>query len=148
MGDYSRAESHEGKSVLATGRRAARAAQTMDFDRDAIAELHNRWLAAELRGDHAGLAAMCCEDAVVAPPDAPPIIGRAAIEDFLAQSQSPIAEIRIEDLGIDLAPQLAVKRARFATRLVGDDQVYRGTHFWVLRPRWLISYLTWALEST
>lgn len=119
----------------------------METDKTAILQLHENWLAAELEGRNADLIHMCCEEVVVAPPEGAAVQGRAAVDDFLRRSAAPIEEMRVEDVSIDLLGVLAVKRARFATRLVGSAEVFRGVHVWVLRPRWKILYITWALDA-
>jgi|SRR5882757_6243275 len=47
-----------------------------------VDEANRRFMEAFERGDAAGVAALYVEDAVVLPPDAPMVSGRAMIEDF------------------------------------------------------------------
>jgi uncharacterized protein (TIGR02246 family) len=55
---------------------------TMARGRSEVDEANGRFMEAFERGDAASVAALYSEDAVVLPPDAPMISGRAAIEEF------------------------------------------------------------------
>ncbi|MEH6665209.1 MAG: nuclear transport factor 2 family protein [Brevundimonas sp.] len=119
----------------------------METDRTAITLLHESWLAAEREGRTADLIHMCCDEVVIAPPEGPAVRGRAAVDQLLRRPAAPIAEMRVDDVSIDLLGGLAVKRARFTTRMAGSAEVFRGVHVWVLRPRWKIAYITWAMDA-
>src|SRR5690606_23371748 len=103
----------------------------MENDIAAVTLIHESWLAAEIEGRTPDLIKLCCDEIVIAPPGGPAVHGRAAVDEFLRRSAAPIAEMRIEDLSIDVLDGLAVKRARFATRLAGSSKTYRGTHVWI-----------------
>lgn len=118
-----------------------------ESDLKAISELHEDWVRAELDGRTDALIAMCSEDIVIAPPRGRPILGREAARVFLTQAAAPIESLVIDELTIDLIDGMAVKRARFSTRLAGAVQDVRGWHLWVLRPSWTVAYLTWSIQS-
>ena len=119
---------------------------TDDNDRAAIADIHKTWLRAEREGRPGDLAALCCEEIVVAPPDGPAVTGLADVDAFLRESAGPIEDLLVRDVSIEVIHGLAVLRARFATKPAGARDYIRGAHVWVLRPRWKIAYITWSLE--
>lgn len=122
------------------------AASGMSTARTQILELHEAWVRAEVEGRTGDLVAMCSHDVVVAPPGSPPVRGKAAVEAFLKAGATSIDEIVIENLAIDILPDLAIKRARFATLLSSAREPVLGWHVWVLRPAWKVAYLTWSVD--
>jgi uncharacterized protein (TIGR02246 family) len=72
-----------GGLVLGAPRNAA--AQLSDDDKKGIQSVTDRWLAAMRTGDTTGVAATYTEDAMLFPPNAPAVQGRAAIAHFLGQ---------------------------------------------------------------
>lgn len=119
----------------------------MTPDERAIAELHERWMRAEREGRTADLLEMCCDEVVIAPPDQAPILGVRQVKAYLLQAAAPIDDLIIADLSIQVFSGMAIKQARFATRLAGTKQYFRGRHLWVLRPSWTVTYITWAMEA-
>jgi uncharacterized protein (TIGR02246 family) len=59
--------------------------QLSDADRKGIQDVTDRWLKAMLNNDSVGVAAQYTEDAMLLPPNASAVKGRAAIEHFLGQ---------------------------------------------------------------
>src|SRR3954470_14247084 len=69
-------------TLISTGERRRVMSETMTAQsRDEVDEVNRRFMEAFGRGDAASVAALYAEDAVVLPPDAPMISGRAAIEE-------------------------------------------------------------------
>lgn len=58
----------------------------MDSARSAIDQMHKQDIEATLSSDQGKLAALWSDDGVLISPGAPPIVGKAAIQNFLAQS--------------------------------------------------------------
>ncbi len=104
-------------------------------------------MCAELEGRTDDLVAMCSEDVVIAPPGRQPILGLEAAGAFLKEAAAPIDSLVIDELAIDLVPGMAVKQARFATRVAGAVEDVQSWHLWVLRPSWKVTCLTWSIQS-
>lgn len=116
------------------------------MDRTLIEQVHDAWLAAECDGRVDDILRLCTEDIVVQPPIGGACTGRAAFGRMLAASAGTIADIKISQLTIEPFQTIAIKRARFSTRLVDGHEPIEGSHLWILRPRWKVSYLTWSLD--
>lgn len=118
----------------------------MQADDRAIRDLHERWLQAEREGRPDAVLALCTPDIIMQPPVGEAVRGQSAVADLLAASAGAIEDITITGLTIDVAEELAIKRARFATRVIGRAEVITGTHLWLLRPRWRVAFVTWSLD--
>lgn len=81
------------------------------------------------------------------PPVGEAVRGRSAVADLLAASAGAVEDIAVTDMIIEVAEGLAVKRARFATRVVGRAETITGTHLWLLRPRWRVAFVTWSFDT-
>lgn len=93
------------------------------------------------------MLAHCSKDIVIAPPAHRPILGLDQARDFFQASSAPIEEIKINEYDLQIHSGLAIKRARFTTRLCGASRPIVGWHVWMLRPKWKISYLTWSIDE-
>jgi uncharacterized protein (TIGR02246 family) len=67
-------------------------------DLQAIADLHKRWIDAELAGDSLAVLRLCTDDVVWIPPDSPVLEGREAIIRWLKRAEVQIISIEISDL--------------------------------------------------
>ena len=118
-------------------------------DEIAIRELHEKWIALERQGLHSECLQFCTDDVVIQPPFGVPIAGRSAVERQLLASNEPIESIETYDLNIEIGADIAVKRARFRTRLAGSSLPIVGSHFWFLRRReggWRVAFVAWSLD--
>jgi ketosteroid isomerase-like protein len=121
----------------------------------AIREIHDAWLAAELRGDAPEILDLCTEDVRWVPPSGPMLSGKRAANALLGANGPTIEEIRTLDLEVDGRGAIACKTCRYETRLRapsgGVSQVARGRHLWVLRKElgvWKVAVVMWQPELT
>lgn len=113
-----------------------------------IGELHKSWLRAELEGRPHDLVAFCCVDIIIDPPGCSPVRGLPDAEAFLVANSASLEAVVIDHLEIDFVAGVAVKRARFSTRVRGADKPVHGRHLWIMRPRWKVAYLTWTIDAS
>ena len=85
-------------------------------DEQAIREGVESWLMAANSGDIAAWAEVYAEDAVVMPPNMPPLDGRAAVADLLA-SLPPISDWTIDVRELDGRGDLAYLRGAYSFRM-------------------------------
>jgi len=116
-------------------------------DEDLIRQLHERWIEAEREGRQNDLLALCTPGIIMQPPIGRAVVGQSEVAAFLAASQEAIEAIDISALSIEVTHDLAIKRARFSTRISGCGSLVAGTHLWLLRPRWQVAFVTWSLDA-
>lgn len=118
----------------------------------AIRQVHNAWLAAELRGDVEEVLRLCTPDVRWLVPGRPVLEGHEAARQLLQEAPVELLDIRAVDLRIELSGELASKTSRYETRYRGrgQDGVARGTHLWILRReelKWRVALVTWQVEE-
>ncbi|MGH7497287.1 MAG: nuclear transport factor 2 family protein [Gemmatimonadales bacterium] len=120
---------------------------------EAVRHLHEAWLAAELRGDVAGLLALCTPDVRWLTPDSGMLLGREAGRRVLTDTQAELDSIVATDLHVEIRGDLGYKTSRYETRYrlsaQGELHVSRGTHLWILRREgadWRVALVTWQVE--
>lgn len=118
----------------------------IEVARREIEKVHAAWLAAEIENRIDYLLALCTDQVEMQPPVGNIIRGRLAVGEFLRSSAAEIEQIDISDLRIEVAPSLAVKRARFSTKLADGAEPVTGTHLWLLRPAWQVTFVMWSLD--
>lgn len=125
--------------------------------RDAILDIHNRWLALERAGKSDRALDLCANDVLWLIPGGEVLRGRAAVKRWLqSQPKGTIESLEITRLEIEVSGSLAVKTADFRTQLrlaqSAISSVISGTHFWVLREiaqgEWRIAKLTWSIADS
>ena len=126
-------------------------------ERQAILNLHNQWLALELSGRAEGVLDLCSDDVCWFVPGVGTIVGKQQIHSFLRQQESEtLQDIDISEIEIEISGSLAVKKAGFRTRILGDDQEstveITGTHIWTLRrparsDRWVVTNVAWVVRE-
>jgi uncharacterized protein (TIGR02246 family) len=119
---------------------------------DAIRQVHEAWIAAELRGDIEGVLCLCTPDVRWLVPGRTALEGREAARRLLAAAKVDLLDIRTSDLRVEQSGELASKTSRFETRYRtgGRERVARGTHLWVLRREravWRVALVTWQAEE-
>jgi ketosteroid isomerase-like protein len=119
---------------------------------DAIREVHEAWLAAELRGDVEGILRLCSPDVLWLAPGRSVLQGYEAGRQLLQSDRVEVFDIRASDLRVEQSGELAVKTSRYETRYRtrGQEGIGRGTHLWVLRREgaaWRVSLVTWQVEE-
>ena len=120
-------------------------------DEDAIRELHDRWLGLELSGRRSECAALCTGDVVFQPPIGSAITGRSAVKRLLSDSDEVLESVEARELHIETGGDLAVKRARFQTRIADVKGAIEGAHLWVLRREgsgWRVAFVAWSFDHT
>ena len=83
-----------------------------EADLAAIKAVSNGFVAGFMAGDMDAVAAAYAEDAVLMPPNAPPVRGRAAIREFMA-TFPPVAEITLTDEHFEVVGDLAVAYGKY-----------------------------------
>jgi len=119
---------------------------------EAIRQVHDAWIAAELRGDIDAVLALCTPDVRWLVPGRPALEGRDAALHFLRAAQVDLLDIRASDLRVELSGDLALKTSRYETRYRtgGQEGTARGTHLWILRRggvAWQVALVTWQVEA-
>jgi ketosteroid isomerase-like protein len=117
-----------------------------------IEQLHSNWIEFERTGDHHSLMALCADDIELWPPDAPPLLGRAAVSAQLSHVTTKIQCIETTDRRIRGSSETAYLTATYKTTFSSaDDSTPRqavGSHVWILRKRagmWVVTLVSWSL---
>jgi ketosteroid isomerase-like protein len=117
-----------------------------------IEQLHSNWIEFERTGDHHSLMALCADDVELWPPDAPPLLGRAAVSAQLSHGTTKIQCIEITDRRIRGSSETAYLTATYKTTFSSaDDSTPRqavGSHVWILRKQagmWVVTLVSWSL---
>ena len=125
-----------------------------DVAHEAVRQVHEAWLAAELSGDIEGVLILCTSDVRWLAPDSEMVVGRDAGRRLLTNTQVELENIVASDVHVEISRDLAFKTSRYETRYRLRAQqrlhVARGTHVWVLRREgavWRVALVTWQVES-
>ena len=117
-----------------------------------IEQIHSSWINFELAGEGQRVMAFCADDIELWPPDARPVLGRAAVSDHLAQGTTKIHGVEITDCRIRGSNETAYLTANYKTTFstAGDSTATQvlGSHLWILRRRtgkWVIVLVSWSL---
>jgi ketosteroid isomerase-like protein len=118
---------------------------------DEIRQVHDAWLAAELRGDVESILRLCTSDVRWLVPGRPVLEGREAGRLLLQSQQVELLALQAGDVRVQQSGDLACKTSRYETRYrVGEqEKIARGTHLWILRQEragWLVALVTWQAE--
>jgi ketosteroid isomerase-like protein len=119
---------------------------------EAIRQVHEAWLAAELRGDVEGILRLCTLDVRWLVPGRRILEGREAGRHLLQETGLELIDIRAGDLRVEHSGKLAFKTSRYEARyrVGGQERVARGTHLWILRQEglaWRVALVTWQPEE-
>ena len=68
-----------------------------DADLRKIEQIHSSWIEFEVAGENRNLMALCADDIELWPPDAQPLLGRAAVSAQMAPGTTRIHCIEISD---------------------------------------------------
>jgi ketosteroid isomerase-like protein len=129
--------------------------QRMDgLPEDAIREIeqiHSRWIECEVAGDDQRLLALCADDIELWPPDAPPVLGRAAVSAWIVPGTTRIHRIDVTERRVRGSNEIAYLTANYKTTfsLRGDStpRQSRGSHLWILRKHagtWVVTLVSWS----
>ena len=126
-----------------------------ELPKDAIREIegiHSSWIEYEVAGDDPSLMALCADDIELRPPDAQPLLGRAAVSARMARGTTRIHSIKITDRCIRGSDDIAYLTANYRTTFSSaEDSTPRqalGSHLWILRKRagtWVVTLVSWSL---
>jgi len=119
---------------------------------EAIRQVHDAWIAAELRGDIDEVLRLCTPDVRWLVPGRPALEGRDAARQLLQAAPGELLDIRAGDLRIEHSGELGFKTSRYETRyrMSGQERVARGIHLWILRREggaWCVALVTWQAEE-
>ena len=117
-----------------------------------IRQVHDAWLAAELRGDVESILRLCTADVRWLVPGRSVLTGRQAGRQLLQPPQVELVALQTSDLRVEQSGELACKTSRYETRYRTGEQerAVRGTHLWLLRRQkagWRVSLVTWQAED-
>lgn len=124
---------------------------TEDAIRD-IEQIHSSWINFELAGEGQRVMAFCADDIELWPPNARPVLGRAAVSAHLAQGTTRIHGVEIADCLIRGSDEIAYLTANYKTTFsTAEDSTatqVSGSHLWILRKRldkWVVALVSWSL---
>ena len=117
-----------------------------------IEQIHSRWIEFEVAGEDHSLMALCADDIELWPPDAQPLLGRAAVSAWMARGKTRIHRIEIIERRIrgsnEIAYLTANYRTTFSLREGSTPRQALGSHLWILRKRagkWVVTLASWSL---
>jgi ketosteroid isomerase-like protein len=117
-----------------------------------IEQIHARWIEFEVAQEEHTLMALCADDIELWPPDAPPLLGRAAVSAWMGRGTSRIHRIEITERRIQGSDEIAYLTANYETtfslREDSTPRKSRGSHLWILRKqagKWVVTLVTWSV---
>jgi ketosteroid isomerase-like protein len=117
-----------------------------------IEHIHSSWIEFEVAGEDSRLLALCADDIEFWPPDAQPLVGRAAVLAHLERGTTRIHGIEISARHIRGSGEIAYLTASYKTTFssAGDSTPREalGSHLWILMKRtgsWLVTLVSWSL---
>ena len=117
-----------------------------------IEQIHSSWIEFEVAGEDHSLMALCTDDIELWPPDAQPVLGRAAVSAQLACWTTRIHGIEITDRRIRGSNEIAYLTASYKTTFSSaEDSTLRqafGSHLWILEKRadgWALALVSWSV---
>jgi uncharacterized protein (TIGR02246 family) len=121
-------------------------------DRQAIEQVHDRWIAEELADNSMAVLQLCTDDVIWIPPNFPALVGKEVIRQWLSAAEVEIRELHIANRRIDGEGSVAYLTSNYSTAYItGGSAVIAkadGTHLWILRKRadgeWKVAIITWS----
>jgi ketosteroid isomerase-like protein len=124
---------------------------TVDALRE-IEQIHSSWIEFEVAGEDHSLMALCADDIELWPPDAQPVLGRAAVSAQLVRWTTRIHGIEITDRRIRGSNEIAYLTASYKTTFSSAQDSTRrqvvGSHLWILEKRageWVVTLVSWSV---
>jgi ketosteroid isomerase-like protein len=124
---------------------------TVDAVRE-IEQIHSSWIEFEVAGEDHSLMALCADDIELWPPDAQPVLGRAAVSAQLVCWTTRIHGIEIIDRRIRGSNEIAYLTASYKTTFSSAQDSTRrqvvGSHLWILEKRageWFVTLVSWSV---
>jgi ketosteroid isomerase-like protein len=84
-----------------------------DVAHEAVRQVHEAWLAAELSGDIEGILTLCTSDVRWLAPDSEMVVGRDAGRRLLTNTQVELESIVASDVHVEISRDLAFKTSRY-----------------------------------
>ena len=117
-----------------------------------IEQIHSSWIEFEVAGEDHSLMALCADDIELWPPDAQPLLGRAAVSAQMARGTTRIHCIEITDRRIRGSNEISYLTASYKTTFSSaEDSTPRqalGSHLWILEKRadgWALTLVSWSV---
>jgi ketosteroid isomerase-like protein len=117
-----------------------------------IEQIHSSWIEFEVAGEDHSLMALCADDIELWPPDAQPVLGRAAVSAQLVRWTTRIHGIEITDRRIRGSNEIAYLTASYKTTFSSAQDSTRrqvvGSHLWILEKRageWVVTLVSWSV---
>jgi uncharacterized protein (TIGR02246 family) len=123
-----------------------------DQDVEAIEEIHDYWIKEELAGNSSRVVDLCTDDVTWIPPNAPPLVGKEAIAQYLSDSTVGLKDVQSRDVVICGSGSVAYLTSAYHTWFVveagSEIQEATGTHLWILRKNgdgaWRVAVMAWS----
>src|SRR5216684_7700342 len=119
-----------------------------------IEQIHSSWIEFEVAGEDHNLMSLCADDIELWPPDAQPLLGRAAVSAQMAHRTTRIHSIEISDRRIrgsnEIAYLTASYRTTFSSAENSTPRQALGSHLWILRKRtstWVVTLVSWSVRG-
>ena len=116
-----------------------------------IEQLHSSWIESEIAGEKHRILTLCADDIELRPPDAQPLLGRAAVSAHITQATMKIHSIEITDRRIRGSGGIAYLTANYKTTFSAAEDANRklalGSHLWILRKQagvWVVALVSWS----
>jgi ketosteroid isomerase-like protein len=117
-----------------------------------IEQIHSSWIEFEIAGEDHSLMALCADDIELWPPDAQPLLGRAAVSAQMTRGTTRIHGIEVIDRRIRGSNEVAYLTASYKTTFSSAEgptlRQALGSHLWILRKRagtWVVALVSWSL---
>ncbi len=97
-----------------------------ELTKDALREIeriHSNWIEYEIAGNNHSLMALCADDIELWPPDAQPLLGRAAVSAQMVSEKTKIHSIEITDRRIRGSNEIAYLTASYRTTFSSAESV-------------------------
>jgi ketosteroid isomerase-like protein len=123
-------------------------------DLQTIEEIHTHWISEELAGNSVEIVELCTNDVVWVPPNAPALVGKEAIKQYLNDNSGELKDIQIRDVVIRGNESVAYLTSNYWSRYVAEGtsgmQEATGSHLWVLSKTagvWQVAVVAWSLYT-
>lgn len=117
-----------------------------------IEQIHSRWIKFEVAEEEHSLMALCADDIEFWPPDAQPVLGRAAVSAWMVRGTARIHRIEVTERRIRGSGEIAYLTANYETTYsLREDSTPRksgGSHLWILRKqagKWVVTLVSWSV---
>src|SRR5437899_10082990 len=103
-----------------------------------IEQIHSSWIEFEVAGEEHSLMTLCADDIELLPPDAQPVLGRAAVSAQLAQGNTRIHGIEISNRRIRGSDEIAYLTARYKTTFSLPEDTAKTSRYVACHSRVLV----------